>query len=583
MSFASVGSLGTSTENTSDTSAVLTTTAQLDAGNLGIVAFALDNFNGTDADHSEVTGVVDSSGNTWTKLIEYTNGQTGAGLGATVSVWYTIAASTLALGGTVTGTLANAVTGKAISGWEFTLTAGATLVTESSTQAVGDAADPAAIALSGLNNVEHLWFHALALESAALTYTQDSDYTDIDSATGGGAGAAGMGIYGGFRIVTGTGDTVDVATSSARDHAQVLVALVENVVGQTSLSPGTVAVGAYVRGLIADRFGRVLCEIEPLWGPISWRRNDYGLASFQIAATDDKATELNLRFGNRLMIEFDNGLPAWGGVIDTPRFEGGGVITVNAYSAEYMLSWRRTAKQRTFSGATAGQIFTALVQEAQAAENLGISYDWLWNEGAGYSVAFNSTNILDAVRNVLCEQLTDHDFAFVPVLANGLITFQASFYQQRGRDLPKVALIEGHNLSEEALDSYGTLVNDWYVVGAGVGWGADRLTGEARDDDLVARYGLRQGAAVFGDVDVQTTLTAQAVNLLTGSKHPLRILSGFAHNLAPARYADYDIGDRLRVLLHSYDFDGLDTTMRLTTREYFPDTGACALVLEEVT
>ena len=85
--------------------------------------------------------------------------------------------------------------------------------------------------------------------------------------------------------------------------------------------------GTYIRGIVGDRSGRVLAELTPEWGPISWRLNDVGQASFRIAASDPKATVHNLRFGNRLYIDFDNGLPPWGGVIWTPQdFERGAML-----------------------------------------------------------------------------------------------------------------------------------------------------------------------------------------------------------------------------------------------------------------
>lgn len=233
MAFASVGSIGTvSSGNANQATIVMTTAATVEAGNLAVVIAAFDNHNTTDADHSEVTGVVDSAGgNTWSKFAEFTNGQGEAQAGTTVSIWGCRLATQLDSGQTITMSLteANSRDATAMTGWEFTV--GGAVTQTASTGLAGDAADPAAITLSGLASKEYLWLWGIALESVvATTITQDSDYTAI-TAAGQGIGSGATTVGGGFRIATLTGDTVDASTSVDRDHAQVLVALEEAVAG----------------------------------------------------------------------------------------------------------------------------------------------------------------------------------------------------------------------------------------------------------------------------------------------------------------------------------------------------------------
>ena len=74
----------------------------------------------------------------------------------------------------------------------------------------------------------------------------------------------------------------------------------------------------FVRCLVGDVSGRIIGELSPEIGPISWRLNEVGRAEFSVARTDDKATEDTLGFGNRIAFQFENGLPDWAGVIDPP-------------------------------------------------------------------------------------------------------------------------------------------------------------------------------------------------------------------------------------------------------------------------
>ena len=87
--FASGSSFCTANVSTSLSSWTFATSAQLTAGNVGVIVLATDNVattNGNTNDHSSIT---DAAGNTWTKAREYTTTETNAVAdAATVSVWY---------------------------------------------------------------------------------------------------------------------------------------------------------------------------------------------------------------------------------------------------------------------------------------------------------------------------------------------------------------------------------------------------------------------------------------------------------------------------------------------------------------
>lgn len=387
-------------------------------------------------------------------------------------------------------------------------------------------------------------------------------------------------------------ETVEVptpATTGIKDtgmRIREFVGLIFGFEGHATVTPPpspTIHIGTTIRGLIGDRFGRAIAEIIPEWGPISWRLNDVGLAPFALSAGDEKATELVLQYGNRVYLDFDNGLPPWGGVIDPTRgWTEDGKIAVSSFSGEYMLGWRRTPRTRAFVGMTAGEIFQALILEANELDDLGISLGNIWTGGEAYTLELHYADVLQVIRGELCGKLTTAEFAILPVLEHGRISFRAEFYERRGSDKPNVVLLEGKNLSGESLVEHGPIVNDWALAGAGSGWGEDRLTSEGGtsnvDTDSIGKYGLRQDAAVFGDIKIQSTLDAQAATLLAASKNPVKLASGYASNLAPALFADYDLGDRIRVILYSKGFGGTDTTHRVTTREFDPASGLCGLV-----
>ena len=108
---------------------------------------------------------------------------------------------------------------------------------------------------------------------------------------------------------------------------------------------------------VASRSGRILAELKANIRSISWRLNKVGKVEFEVSTLDPKAAETNLRYGNRVLFEFENGLPNWGGVIEPPRTWDRGVIKVTALSGEQLFKFRTTDKGRYFTNASVGAIF----------------------------------------------------------------------------------------------------------------------------------------------------------------------------------------------------------------------------------
>lgn len=207
------------------------TTNVLNSGEFGIISYAVDNTNTTDGDFSEITSVTDAASNTWVKAGEFTNGQGAAIAGATVSVWYTKATSTLSAGGNITINIGTARTAKAVTGHVFTTTG--TITNVGSSTVADDATDLSSLSVTpSSGNREHLYIRACASESQGTTYTQSTNFTAFDhsnSTTSGIAGSAkNMGARGEYRIVTNSSDTTDPTGDSGADHASYMVALDTN-------------------------------------------------------------------------------------------------------------------------------------------------------------------------------------------------------------------------------------------------------------------------------------------------------------------------------------------------------------------
>ena len=327
--------------------------------------------------------------------------------------------------------------------------------------------------------------------------------------------------------------------------------------------------GLYVQITVTDVNGVPLGELAAGVESVTWKLNDVGRARL-VVANPGTADEL-IQFGNRVFIEFDNGLPDWAGYLDTPRRWSYGSAALNAYSGEGLLAHRVTDRGRYFRKATAGAILRAVLQEQAGPPVVEIGTIWL--EGLPHSPDYHYKSMLRIVQDSLLRMETA-DFDVTGRMEGGRLKMRVNFYERKGYDLDTVYLLEGHNISVGEPEEQGEIVNEWFLAGGGSGWGAEsRVYATARDEISIQRYGLRQGAEVFSGVTVQETLDGHAVNNLAETAEPYFSLPLTAINLAPGLFADYGIGDGVNIELYSYFADGYAGQRRVIGREYRAQSG----------
>jgi len=337
-----------------------------------------------------------------------------------------------------------------------------------------------------------------------------------------------------------------------------------------------------VRVLIGDRFGRILTEIVAGVDPVAWILNGIGKTAISLATSNAKATEEYLRIGNRVYLEMNEGLPAWGGVLAMPRTWGGGVVTTTCCGIEHLLKYRCTGKNDAFYERPAGYIYRELLRREEAQDPLGITTGEIWMGGRPHWPRYHYKSLW-YVLDYSLRRMERCDFRFVPYIDNGHIRFRADFHQVAGEDKSgKLALIEGRNTAAGLqMQEQGAVINQHFAVGEGSTWGSERLVVAAQATESVAKYGLRETGKVYSGVSVQSTLEMHARNVLDTNSDPRRIFSLEVTNHEPALFSAYDLGDTVSCVLPSFGFGGFDGTVRILAREYDPQTGACKLVVEE--
>lgn len=258
MALASVGSFLATSNKTAGTSVTVTTSAQLDSGNLGIIAIAFDNLATADGASTDCTSVT-VGGQAVTKIAEYTNGLGAAAGGSALWVGYIIASGNIASGSNVVANFSGSVTAKALVGWEFTRDTSKTITLDgiANLDQDGTLVDMGSVAISGAENVEHVWVRLTASErNVTSAMTPTSGWTEITRAsTSGGAGDSNITALGEFVISTGTSATSD-PTLGVNDSISIGFGLYEAgaaPAGQPTMRrwggvPGMVGAGRIGRG-----------------------------------------------------------------------------------------------------------------------------------------------------------------------------------------------------------------------------------------------------------------------------------------------------------------------------------------------
>lgn len=337
------------------------------------------------------------------------------------------------------------------------------------------------------------------------------------------------------------------------------------------------------RVTIADRSGMFLAEILPTLAPLSWRLNKAGRGKLEFFLSDPAMVEDVLQIGNLVLVEFENGLQAWGGFIETDRrWTTPGGAVVDLYDGVQLLKHRITAIDSTFTSASPAEVFESVITDTNGLGVTPITVGSLDGGDERITAEYHYADVQSVIQE-LCGRWTTNEFLIEPDTTQNRLTFVAGLWRRVGRVQRNVALIEGHNMVDVNLLEQGPIVNSLEMVGAGSNWDDRRLTVSVEDEDSIARYGPRRGSEIRSDVTLQEALDAEAAITLAATAIPRPVWDVYVVNVAPALFISYGIGDTVRMMAHSIGFnnEGADWMVRVLEREYDPYTGVCRLIVED--
>jgi hypothetical protein len=316
----------------------------------------------------------------------------------------------------------------------------------------------------------------------------------------------------------------------------------------------------------------------------SWVRNKFGTCSFDLSLNDFKATRKYMEFGVLLFIE-NATLGNWGGVIDPDEdWNQDGTISKNAYSGEYLLTFRRSPMNQLFRDASAGGLFKQFIDEANKAQDLLIREGSIWRGGTAAEDTMDAKDFYTHAK-ALAEN-RNYDWCIEPALDSaGRLYFRANFYERRG-EVKTLTLKEGFNITKgsKPLKVQRKIVND--LLGIGAGSDAERAVWNEVDAESRDRYGLRQGSEDFpGNVNLGT-LKANTVEKLRVLRNPRRTFD-FSATDVEGTYQALRVGNILPLKLQSVGFldddrIGADTQVQINGMRHVTKADVVELTIDEV-
>jgi len=333
---------------------------------------------------------------------------------------------------------------------------------------------------------------------------------------------------------------------------------------------------------IFDRNGFPLVEFRAAVER-SWAIGDEGRALFQYASRKtDIVNEKNFQFGNWLLVQ-NTQLPAWVGVIDTPRQWNGRQVAVHAYTPDHVFGQRRGPLEEKLTG-SGGTIFENLLGKVNAQENTIMQVGNIWGSGAQREETLNP-NTLDEDLKRLFER-SGEEYAWRAETDNsGRLIVYGDWVKQLGKKTTAL-LHEGKGGGNiEALDNVlvedGEIYNEVLAYGDGESWKSKPFV-KVADANSRHKYGLRQTPIEFTGVTTLNTLKENGLASSKASKQPINTFHANALNVGNT-FKYCRLGNTLTLSLENMGFGGLETTVRIVGMDIkSAQKNKVELVLEEV-
>ena len=246
----------------------------------------------------------------------------------------------------------------------------------------------------------------------------------------------------------------------------------------------------------------------------SWALTTETSAKFRLSVFDAKCNPFTYNYGCPILVENNEGLPDWVGMIDGRSF-GNGSLIVTAYTPERWLLYRRGPTTLKLKG-TAGSIFTHLLQYAEGLENTVLAVGDIDSDTGNMEEILNPGTLLSANLKKIV-QSSGEGYRWRAEVVKGKLTIYGDWFANMTLDTGLI-LVDGFNISGEHPLLESPPINNVLTYGNGNDW-SKRLTATQIDADSIEDFGLRQ-MTLGVSTDKKPVLDAAATVNLNVKKRP---------------------------------------------------------------
>lgn len=298
----------------------------------------------------------------------------------------------------------------------------------------------------------------------------------------------------------------------------------------------------------------------------SWVIGDEGRALFTLASRKTElVNDTVLRFGNWLLVE-NSALPAWVGVLDTPRNWSSRTVTVCAYTPEHVFGWRRGPLEEVLTG-SAGTIFEKLLGYVNLSEMTILRVGDIFRGGTQRQETINPTSLNRDLKRLQERSLEEYQWRPI-VDPSGRLFVYADWLSLLGIDTSFI-LHEGKSggnveASDRIMVEDGPIYNDVMGYGDSMSWQSKPFA-VAKDNESIGKYTLRQISKGYSGVADPNTLLANASAHLAAVKDANRVFRLNAINIGDT-FKYMSLGNRMGLRFENMGFMGSNTGFQTRIR-----------------
>jgi hypothetical protein len=307
----------------------------------------------------------------------------------------------------------------------------------------------------------------------------------------------------------------------------------------------------------------------------SWALVDEGRAQFTYPSRiSDVVNKKIINYGNWILVE-NSYLPAWVGVIDPPRTWSGRNVTVSAYTAERVFSWRYGVLEAVKNGSS-GSIIVYLLYLVNLAEPTIITAGVIDNGGGQMQETINPTPLSEDLRRV--QERSGGEYQFRPVVNDaGRLSVYMDWAYRVGVETSAL-LHEGKGggnveVASSLMVEDGKIINDLVGYNDAMTW-QSKVVQKVVNQQSISDYGLRQSSNEYSGATTNYAVWYYATRDLKKNLDPIKKFALNALNVGDT-FNYLNVGNVLNLQLQNAGFVGgglgQEARVRITGMHYDPN------------